>query len=61
MLIRKIGDFVLACIEGILQSFTIFYLDRKISKFLTNDCDCKAVEACWKKRYQPALPHGAVP
>ncbi len=32
------------CIEGILQVFTIFYLERKFSIFLRNDRDCKAVE-----------------
>ncbi len=32
------------CVEGILQLFTIFYLHRKFSIFLRNDCDCKAVE-----------------
>jgi hypothetical protein len=37
--------FLSACIEGILQLFTIFYLHRKFSIFLRNDCDCKAVEA----------------
>jgi hypothetical protein len=42
--IRKIGYFFSVCIEGILQLFTIFYLHRKFSIFLRNDCDCKAVE-----------------
>jgi hypothetical protein len=33
------------CVEGILRSFTIFYLHRKVSIFLRNDGDCKAVDA----------------
>ncbi len=33
------------CVEGILRLFTNFYLHRKFSKFLQNNCDCKAVEA----------------
>ena len=37
--------FLSVCIEGILQLFTIFYLQRKFSIFLTNDRDCKAVGA----------------
>jgi hypothetical protein len=37
--------FLSSCIEGILQSFTNFYLHRKFSIFLRNDRDCKAVEA----------------
>jgi hypothetical protein len=45
VLIRKIDIFVSACIEGILQLFTIFYLHRKILIFLTNNHDCEAVEA----------------
>jgi hypothetical protein len=45
VLIRKIGNFFSACVEGILQLFTNFYLHRKFSIFLQNNCDCKAVEA----------------
>ena len=45
VLIRKIGNFFLVCIEGILLLFTIFYLHRKFLIFLRNDSDCKAVEA----------------
>ena len=33
------------CIEGIVQLFTNFYLHRKFSIFLRNNCDYKAVEA----------------
>jgi hypothetical protein len=44
VLISKIGIFFSACVEGILQSFTNFYLHRKFSIFLRNDCDWKAVE-----------------
>jgi hypothetical protein len=32
------------CVEGILQLFTNFYLQRKLSIFLRNDRYCKAVE-----------------
>jgi hypothetical protein len=42
----------LACVEGILQLFTNFYLQRKFSIFLRNDRDCKVVD--WynaRKRY----------
>ncbi len=45
VLIRKIGNFFSACIEGILRLFTIFYLHRKFSIFWRNDRDCEAVEA----------------
>ncbi len=44
MLIRKIGIFFLACVEGIVQLFTNFYLHIKFSIFLRNDRDCKALE-----------------
>jgi hypothetical protein len=37
--------FLSACIEGILQLFTNVSLQRKLSIFLRNYCDCKAVEA----------------
>ncbi len=37
--------FLSACVEGILQLSSNFYLHRKLSMFLRNDCDCKAVEA----------------
>jgi hypothetical protein len=36
--------FLSACIEGILQLFTNFYLQRKLSIFLRNDRDCKVVD-----------------
>jgi hypothetical protein len=45
VLIKKIGNFFSACVEGILQLFTIFYLHRKFLIFLRNDRDCEAVEA----------------
>ncbi len=37
--------FLSAWVEGILRSFTNFYLHRKFSIFLRNDRDCKAVDA----------------
>ncbi len=37
--------FLSVCVEGILWSFTNFYLHRKFLIFLRNDRDCKAVEA----------------
>jgi hypothetical protein len=37
--------FLSVWVEGILQLFTNFYLQRKILIFLRNDRDCKAVEA----------------
>ncbi len=40
------------CIEGILQLFTNFHLHRKLSIFLRNDRDCKAVDLYnTRKRY----------
>jgi hypothetical protein len=45
VLIRKIGTFFSACVEGILRLLTIFYLHREFSIFLRNDHDCEAVEA----------------
>jgi hypothetical protein len=36
--------FLLVCIKGILQLFTNFYLHRKLSIFLRNNHDCKAVD-----------------
>ncbi len=38
---RMNGDFLSAWVEGILQLFTKFYLQRKFSIFLRNDHDCK--------------------
>jgi hypothetical protein len=38
-------NFFSACVEGILQSFTNFYLHRKFSIFLRNNRDYKGVEA----------------
>jgi hypothetical protein len=44
--------FLSACIEGILQLFTNFYLQRKFSIFLRNDRDCKPVDSYnARKRY----------
>ncbi len=43
MLIRKIGYFFSACVEGILRFFTNFYIHRKLLIFLRNDNDCKDV------------------
>ncbi len=43
---------LLACIEGILRLFTNFYLHRKVSIFLRNNCGCKAVDLYnARKRY----------
>jgi hypothetical protein len=36
--------FLSACIEGILQLFTNFYLHREFSISLGNDRDCKVVD-----------------
>ncbi len=33
----------MACVEGILQLFTNFYLHKKFSIFLRNNCDCMPV------------------
>ncbi len=41
---RMNGNFFSACVEGILQLFTNFYLHRKLLIFLRNDHDCKAVD-----------------
>ncbi len=44
--------FLSACVEGILQSFTNFYLRRKLSIFLRNDRESKAVDLYnTRKRY----------
>jgi hypothetical protein len=44
--------FLSVCVEGILQLFTNFYLQRKFSKFLRNDRDCKVVDPYKaRKRY----------
>ena len=44
--------FLSVCVEGILRLFTNFYLHRRVSIFLRNDCDCKAVDPCnARKRY----------
>jgi hypothetical protein len=41
-----------ACVEGILWLFTHFYLHRRVSIFLRNDRDCKAVHPYnTRKRY----------
>jgi hypothetical protein len=44
--------FLSACIEGILQLFTNFYLQREFSIILRNGRDCKAVDPYKaRKRY----------
>ncbi len=44
--------FLSACIEGILQLYTNFYLQKKFSIFLRNDHDCKVVDPYnARKRY----------
>jgi hypothetical protein len=44
--------FLSACVEGMLQLFTNFYLERKFSIFLRNDLDCKVVDPYnARKRY----------
>jgi hypothetical protein len=44
--------FLSECVEGILQLFTNFYLQRKFSIFLRNDRDCKVVDPYnARKRY----------
>jgi hypothetical protein len=44
--------FISSCVEGILQLFTNFYLQRKLSKFLRSDHDCKVVDPYdARKRY----------
>jgi hypothetical protein len=44
--------FLSACIEGILQLFINFYLQRKFSLFLRNNRDCKVVDPYKaRKRY----------
>ena len=52
MFMRTNVNFLSACIEGILQLFTNFYLQRKFSIFLRNDRDCKVVDPYKaRKRY----------
>ncbi len=52
MFMRMNGNFFSVCIEGILQLFTNFYLQRKFLIFLRNDCDCKIVDSYKaRKRY----------
>jgi hypothetical protein len=42
---RTNGYSLSACVEGILQLFTNFYLQRKFLIFLRKDRDCKDVES----------------
>jgi hypothetical protein len=50
--IRMSVIFLSACIEGILQLYTNFYLQKKFSIFLRNDHDCKVVDPYnARKRY----------
>ncbi len=52
MFMRTNGIFLSACVEGILQLFTNFYLQRKFLIFLRNDRDCKVVNPYKaRKRY----------
>ncbi len=52
MLIRKIGNFFSACVEGKVRLFTNFYLHRKFSIFLRNGRDCTVVDPYKaRKRY----------
>ncbi len=45
MFMRTIGNFSFSvCVEGILQLFTNFYLQRNFSIVLRNDHDCKVVD-----------------
>ncbi len=44
MLMRTNGNFLSECVEGILQLFTNFNLQKKFSIFLTNNHDCKVVD-----------------
>jgi hypothetical protein len=49
---ERLVIFLSACIEGILQLFTNLYLHRKLSIFIRNDCDCKAIDLLnIRKRY----------
>jgi hypothetical protein len=50
--------FLSACVEGILQLFTNFYLQRKFSIFLRNDCDCKVVDPY--NHLPQDWPHGGI-
>ena len=46
------GDFFSVWVEGILQLFTNFYLQRNFSIFLRNNRDCKVVDPYnARKRY----------
>ncbi len=50
--------FLSVCIEGILQLFTNFYLQRKFSIFLRNNRDCKVVAPY--NRLPQDWPHGEI-
>ncbi len=50
--------FLSACIEGIIQLFTNFYVHRKLSIFLRNDRDCKVVDPY--NRLPQDWPHGGI-
>ncbi len=49
--------FLLAWVEGILQLFTNFYLQRKFLIFLRNDRDCKVIDPY--NHLPQDWPHGA--
>ncbi len=52
MFMRTNGNFLSACVEGILRLFTNFYLQRKFLIFLRNNHDCKVVDLYkGRKRY----------
>ncbi len=55
---RTNGNFFSACIEGIIQLFTNFYLQRKLWIFLRNYCDCKVVDPY--NRFPQDWPHGGI-
>jgi hypothetical protein len=49
---RMNGNFLSACVEGILRLLTNFYLHRKLSIFLRSDHYCRAVDLYnTRKRY----------
>jgi hypothetical protein len=49
---RMNGNFLSACVEGMLQLFTNFYLQKKFLIYLRNDHDCKVVDPYKaRKRY----------
>ncbi len=55
---RTNGNFFSAFVEGILQLFTNFYLQRKFLIFLRNDHDCKVVDPF--NHLPQDWPHGGI-